>query len=75
MPVVVQCDVFSLVDNDVEKLWSETIKFSGHSDDEVTVRCVDEKEITELNTRYRGCVNKCPDLFISGDGCRATGPT
>lgn len=53
MPVALQCDDFCLSEGGVARLWEETCVYREYTDDEVTVRCVDKREITRLNKRYR----------------------
>ena len=53
MPITIQCNEFLLTADEVARLWQETIALREHADDQVTVRCVSEDEIRELNKTYR----------------------
>lgn len=54
MSVSLQCATFPLSEEQVNDLWKITIKLLDGGDDEVSLRCVSEAEIFELNKRYRG---------------------
>ena len=53
MPIELQCSDCQLTADEAARLWQETIAHQKYTDDEVTVRCVSEEEIHELNKRYR----------------------
>ena len=54
MPVVLQqCEQLDLTAKEIQDLWERTRQYRNFTDDEVTVRCVDEAEIQRLNRRYR----------------------
>jgi len=54
--LVLQCaaDVFPLTQDESVKLWQQVRHERQHQDDQITIRCVSEDEITELNATYRG---------------------
>ena len=54
MPIFLYADdVFSLTQQEVEELWSQTLKKTTSADEVVAVQCVSEEEIQRLNARYR----------------------
>ncbi|MAF81153.1 rRNA maturation RNase YbeY [bacterium] len=55
MSATVQCKegALPLTSAEVQQLWLTTIAEREHADDPVTVRCVSEQEMVELNTTYR----------------------
>jgi len=69
MPIVVQCDVLPISLEVLQKMWEETRLYRQYADDDVvTLRCVDEDEIAELNHRYRGKGGSTNVLTFSYDG-------
>lgn len=53
MPVFMQCEKFPLKESEVEWLWAQVKETIAADEAEVTIRCVDEKEILKLNRQYR----------------------
>ena len=69
MSVIILCEKFLLSQEEVELLWKKVREETGVSDDEVTVRCVREETIKELNKKYRGIDRATNGLTFSyGDG-------
>ena len=54
MPVSLQGEKFILSQEEVELLWKKVREETGTGDDEVTVKCIGDDEIKELNKKYRG---------------------
>ncbi len=53
MPVITHELPEAFTTQEVELLWSKTIAYASHADDEVTVKIVSEDEIRRLNKEYR----------------------
>ena len=53
MPIQTQCSELPVSHDTITKLWETTIILRRHPDEAVTLRCVTEEEIAELNQRYR----------------------
>jgi probable rRNA maturation factor len=48
-----ECEEQVLSDKDIASVWNTVRMKTGCADDAVTIRCVSEQEIRELNMRYR----------------------
>lgn len=69
MPVNLVDDKFILSQQEVEGLWQEVIARRQYMDETVTVKSVDEAEITKLNRTYRQTDKPTNVLTFSyGDG-------
>ncbi len=53
MPLSLQCENFPLTDSEVETLWQNVRKQTAFADEDVSLQCVSEEEITRLNHQYR----------------------
>lgn len=54
MPVTITCEDFPLKQEDAEALWQATIAVRHYPDEAITVRCVSQAEMQQLNRQYRG---------------------